>query len=281
MFPSFALFGKNIPSYAVLVLCGIFAAGITACRKAKKAGYDDTNIIVMLLIAGAGAFLGSHLLYGLIQFRLFPALVFTTENTSLFLRRLGIIFGGSVFYGGLLGGIAAGAAYGKKQFREKLPGVCDMVSPVIPLFHFFGRIGCFSAGCCFGVENRRGFTFTRAIIPEANHVSRLPVQLIEAGFNIGLFLLLFFLEKKVTEEKPRGISAGLRGKLLFLYLLIYSGFRFILEFFRGDGYRGFWGPFSSSQWISLFLTAAAVFALAKRKQRSSPSFTIPFFPVIL
>jgi phosphatidylglycerol:prolipoprotein diacylglycerol transferase len=275
MFPYITLFGRQFAVYAIMTLCGIFAAGIIACRKAKKTGFDDTGMISLLLAAGLGAFLGGHILYGLINFRLFPFLLEAPDIAGFF-SRVGILFGGQVFYGGLFGGIAAGFIYGRRKFRKAMPAICDMATPVIPFFHFFGRIGCFGAGCCYGIEHDPGITFSRAIIPEANFVSRLPVQLIEASFNFLLFLLLSRIESAVfspgfyRSDLPKNLpvkSLRQRGKLLFVYLILYPAGRFILEFFRGDEYRGFWGPLSTSQWISLLTIAAAVlgFVLPRKK----------------
>jgi phosphatidylglycerol:prolipoprotein diacylglycerol transferase len=273
MFPYFTVFGREFHLYSLSALCGIFAAGVVACKKAKKTGFDDTGIINLLLVTGAGAFIGGHLLYGVTRFRLFPFLLEASGIADIF-TRVGILFGGQVFYGGLFGGIAAGFAYGRRKFRNLMPAVCDMVTPVIPLFHFFGRIGCFGAGCCYGIEHRPGITFSRAIIPEANFVSRLPVQLIEASFNLFLFFLLsriYVVLRAVSPELPRSPSAGparLKGRLLFAYLLFYPIGRFILEFFRGDEYRGFWGPLSTSQWISVFTVIAAVLGLALPRKKN-------------
>jgi shikimate kinase/prolipoprotein diacylglyceryltransferase len=225
--------------------------------------------------------LGGHILYGLVHFRLFP-LFLRARDIAGILSRAEILFGGQVFYGGLFGGIAAGFVYGRRKFRGLMPAVRDMATPVIPLFHFFGRIGCFSAGCCYGIEHRPGVTFSRAIIPEANFVSRLPVQLIEAGFNLFLFLLLSRISGVVFFPKfQRPASTGRiksqsavsrnlqpRGKLLFLYLILYPVGRFVLEFFRGDEYRGFWGPLSTSQWISVFVITAAFLGLILPRKKS-------------
>jgi phosphatidylglycerol:prolipoprotein diacylglycerol transferase len=277
MLPYITLFGRQFAVYAIMALCGIFAAGIIACRKAKKAGFDDTGIINLLLVAGLGAFAGGHILYGLIHFRLFPFLLEAPDSAGL-LSRAGVLFGGQVFYGGLFGGITAGFIYGRRKFRKAMPAICDMVTPIIPLFHFFGRIGCFGAGCCYGIEHSPGITFSRAIIPEANFVSRLPIQLIEACFNLLLFLLLSRIESIVSPRGPRSAPANpaknrlsirlrLKGNLLFLYFVFYPIGRFILEFFRGDAYRGIWGPLSTSQWISLFaITAAVLWLLLPHKK---------------
>jgi phosphatidylglycerol:prolipoprotein diacylglycerol transferase len=260
MVPFITIFGRALSVYVLLALAGIFAAGFAAVRKASKAGLDDTGVITLLLIAAAGALAGGHLLYALVNYRLIPRL-FDATSAGVFLERLGFIAGGQVFYGGLLGGLAAGTLYGAKKFGPAWPQTGDMLVPLIPLFHFFGRLGCFAAGCCYGMERAGGIVFTRSVIAEANGASRFPVQLVEAAFNLALFCGLSFAEGRFLAGPEQGRCP--RGRLLYLYLLCYAAGRFALEFFRSDTYRGFWGPFSTSQWISLGLAAVSVTALIR------------------
>ena len=89
---------------------------------------------------------------------------------------------------------------------------------------------------------------------------RVPIQLIEAACNLVLFcvLLALFL---------RGVG---RRRLIAVYGISYGVIRFVDEFWRGDEYRGFLGPLSTSQWISLAVIAASVallVVLARRARR--------------
>lgn len=257
MFPAFDFLGRTIAIYPVLALAGIFAAGLFACRLAKKRGLSVDDMIVFLLISGVGVLIGSHLLYGLVNFPLLIQFFSGLGNLGSpqeFLSGAVAVFGGSIFYGGLLGGIAAGMCYGAKKGLD-MPAHADILAPAVPLFHIFGRIGCFLGGCCYGVECDFGVVYEHALAPQANGVRRLPVQLLEAGFNLLLFLLLFRLLKK-------GV---LKGRLFFLYLLLYPVGRFLLEFLRGDAYRGIWLGLSTSQWISLALFPAALICLFLRR----------------
>lgn len=119
------------------------------------------------------------------------------------------IWGGSVFYGGLLGGILAGAVYLRRKGRP-LDLWASLTAPAIPLFHVFGRVGCFLGGCCYGLPSAWGFVYRYSPVAEANGVSRFPVQLVEAAWNLVLFLLLARLQR-------RG-----RDRLLPLYLALYA-----------------------------------------------------------
>ena len=208
----------------------------------------------MGLFALVGAFLGGHILYGITNTKY---IIYYIQNSYLitsfkeFINVFVIIFGGMVFYGGLIGGILGGAIYLKVK---KLPlyEYADLYAPAIPLFHVFGRIGCFFGGCCYGVESTWGFVVHgNTLQPEINDVVRMPVPLIEAGCNLIIFFILLTLYNK-------GIF---KGKLLFIYMLIYPVVRFILEFYRGDSIRGFILGLSTSQFISVLLFAFSVIYL--------------------
>lgn len=260
MIGSFTLFGKEISVYAVAALIGILLAGSFAYIKAKRMRLDEVRMVFMLLFGAIGVFIGGHLLYGITNIQYF-GLIFKAGSFAELLNILGAIFGGQVFYGGLLGGIAAVVIYAKASKLENLGGYADIMAAGIPLFHTFGRIGCFLSGCCYGVESAFGFTFHNSLVESANGVNRFPVQLFEACFNLILFLLMWSLLNK----------GFLKNRLFLLYLFIYSCGRFILEFFRGDSYRGFLFGLSTSQIIAILIIAAviiytAVLLLRRRKQ---------------
>jgi len=257
MFPDFQMLGRTISTYPLLAVAGVILAGVSACSVAKKRGYDDNVMIVFLLISGIGVFVGSHLLYGIINIRYIIALIQNRFQIIGSVRDLfevlSLLFGGSVFYGGLIGGLITGALYCRIKVLEF--GVYSaMAAPSIPLLHAFGRIGCFLGGCCYGVESRFGFIYTRSLVDGANGISRFPIQLVESLLNVSLYLLL----RKLLDSKR------FESCLLPLYLIIYPTGRFILEFWRGDSFRGFIFGLSTSQFISLPLLLFAVIMLIRR-----------------
>lgn len=257
MFPGFTLFGKFISSYVLCTVAGIFTACPLAIARCKKRGGDDISMIFVLLFGGVGVLAGMHLLYGITNIAYWGE-IFKAKDFIDFCKRVGVIFGGGVFYGGLIGGLAAGGISIKVQ---KLDAAlyCDCAAFAIPLFHMFGRIGCFLGGCCYGKESEYGVMFTNSLVESANGVTRVPVQLYEAAFNLALFALLFILERK----------GALKGRLLALYLLTYPVGRFILEFWRGDEYRGYVFGLSTSQFISIILFAGAALYFIFAPKRAS------------
>ena len=256
MLPTIHLFGRQIGLYVILAICGALVAGAWACYTARRRGVDDNPIIIIMLFGALGAFFGGALLYGVLNIQLLLELINNREEYDFreLLTALRHIFGGTVFFGGLIGGLVGGFI-SAHMMKLPLGEYADMLTPAIPLFHVFGRIGCFLAGCCFGVESNIGFIFQHSLISVANDVRRMPIQLVESALNLLLFFLLAYLLKKKK----------LQGRLLPLYIILYSVMRFILEFWRGDGARGFVLGMSTSQFISLILVIGCVLFLAIQK----------------
>ena len=253
MFPYIKIFGKVITSYTLMAIVGMLVAGIFCVKRSKQVKIDDNDIIVFLLICSIGALIGGHLLYGITNMNWlikFISNFHKVTSINIFIDCILEIFGGSVFYGGLIGGLIAGFIYAKlKKININLYSY--IVVPAIPLFHTFGRLGCFLSGCCYGIESKIGFVYQNALISLANGYRRFPVQLLEAFCNLLIFLLLYFLQKKKK----------CYGYLLEIYLLIYSFIRFFLEYLRGDSYRGFIFNLSTSQFISILIFAFAIISI--------------------
>lgn len=262
MFPIITIFGKEITSYAIMVLIGILTLIFMCIKSGKNFKVDDNTLIILVLVGFLGALIGSHLLYGIVNINLIKNFFSNLDKIDSFktvLIYLVNIFGGSVFYGGLIGALLADYIYLKKK-KLDITLYSYIVTPFIPLFHFFGRIGCFLSGCCYGIESKFGFIYTHSLVESANNVRRFPIQLCEASFNLVLCLILFYLQKKKKCYQY----------LLPLYLLIYAIGRFVMEFFRGDTYRGFIFGLSTSQFISIILfvisLAFILFKQAKNKK---------------
>ena len=261
MFPGFEIFGHFVGFYMICALVGIFTACPLAIHYFKKFTGEDIPMILVFLFSAIGVFVGMHLLYGVTNIAYWKVL-FKAESFGDFLKLFGGIFGGSVFYGGLIGGLIAGGLSIKVQ-RLPVDVATDCTAPAIALLHGFARIGCFMAGCCYGIEWEHGITFENALVEKANGVPRVPVQLIESGFEFALFALLWWLLAR---------TAKLRGRLLALYLLIYPTGRFFLEFLRGDDYRGFLFGLSTSQIISILTFIGSLcFFMIKNKQSNKTS----------
>ena len=255
MFPYLNVFGLNIPVYW---LCGLVGGGCCAIlliiRHRDFPDLKQVDITNAAALGLVGMILGARILY------LLTMLPLLLENRD-YLREHGdvlkdILLNGMVFYGGLFGFLAAVHIYLKK-YRLERPLFWDYAAPCLPLFHAFGRIGCFFSGCCHGLESERlGLVFARSIGGPSDRPI-FPLQLVGSACEFCLFAAVLLFEKRHRGE----------GKALYFYLTVYAVGRFIYEFFRGDEIRGIYAGLSVSQWISLMLLAAMLVRFFIRKKR--------------
>jgi phosphatidylglycerol:prolipoprotein diacylglycerol transferase len=149
--------------------------------------------------------------------------------------------------------------------RSKLPALetADVLAPGVALGHAIGRVGCFTAGCCWGVSTRLPWAVTFRD-PAANRlfgtpldVPLHPTQLYEAGAEAAICAILL----RRFSHARRG------GEIVGLYLVLYSSARFLVEFVRQqDHMNPFDGPFTAAQWIALALLAAGVWLLLRKRE---------------
>ena len=255
MYPYLTVFGLNIPVYW---LCGLMGGGICAVLLLiRHRGFPDleqVDITNAAALGVVGMILGARLLY------LLTILPLILENRE-YLREHGdllkdILLNGMVFYGGLFGFLAAVQLYLKK-YRLDRARFWDYAAPCLPLFHAFGRIGCFFSGCCYGIESERfGLVFARSIGGPSDRPF-FPLQLVGAAGELCLFVAMLLFERK-----NRG-----RGLALTFYLTAYAVGRFVCEFFRGDEIRGIYGGLSVSQWISMALLLVLLLRHLTKKRK--------------
>ena len=249
-----------VTAYMIMVLAGILVALFYLMHLAQKNGYDEIRILYLELWCFAAAFVGGHILGALVHFDRVIAFFREIGTVSSILdlkNRLEYVFSDNVFYGGLILSLIFIYFYIRKTEPDRGP-YYDLAGVGIPLFHGFGRLGCFLSGCCYGMPWKYGIGYAKPLSFAEPGVPLFPVQLIEAILN---FLLFFLLRRLFLRKRAR-------GKLLLLYLLVYPSYRFLLEFFRGDRVRGFVGVLSTSQFISLLLIAfsACCWLLSLRKK---------------
>ncbi len=126
-----------------------------------------------------------------------------------------------------------------------------------PLFFF--KIACFCWGCCNGVACEHGMMNVKTGRVE------FPVQLVEAACAIVMQVILMVLFKKGKQKK---------GVLYPLFMLMYSGSRFISEFWRDD-YQPVWGRLNGYHLqliLGFVLGAAALFIVLVWGERMTAYF---------
>ncbi|WP_024334581.1 prolipoprotein diacylglyceryl transferase [Desulfotignum balticum] len=247
MHPILVHFGSfTLYTYGFFLAMGFLAAVWFSKRNARFYDLkpdDISDLFFVILISGI---VGARLLYVIINFddfRASPLDIFKLWN------------GGLVFFGGFMGAVAASIV----TIRIKnLPffKTADTIAPGVALGHGIGRLGCFFAGCCYGrqcdLPIAVQFSHPDSLAPL--HVPLHPTQIYMVAANLILFLILIFLQRRKR----------FHGMIFLSYIILYSVFRFIIEFFRGDFRGDFYFEFLSvSQGIGILAIVIAVAAMVK------------------
>lgn len=241
MYPFIEIFGKTISTYSIMAGVGVVLAVAFVLIRCQQKQYDYNKELYFFMFCMFFALAGAMLLY---EITLLLGMIKDYKNYS---TKSPI---GLVYYGGLLGSLAGAMVYAG-IFKTDVRNNVYISVPAIPLFHIFGRIGCFLSGCCHGMENHKfGIAFKNSV-SALNNIPYLPIQLYEAVGNTFIFICLIIFQAKNKKY----------FKSLGMYFVMYGVLRFILEFFRGDAVRGIWGPFSTSQWISLMIIPFGIYCL--------------------
>ncbi len=253
MHPILVQFGNfRVYSYGFFVGLGFVVAAALAVLKIRKSNIRLSleNAADLLFYTLLSAFLGSRILFILINFD-----VYRQHPLQIFK----IWEGGLVFYGGLIPAALVAIGYMR---RHGLPAweLADLISPLIALGLSFGRIGCFLAGCCYGRETSLPWAI---VFENPDSLARLnvplhPTQLYDAANGLAIFFFLSWISKRKTFD----------GQIFWLFVLLYSVTRFIVEIFRGDP-RGFlFGDLlSTSQAIGILLAISSLFMLFYTEKR--------------
>ena len=249
-------------TYGVLVAIAFLTALWLAGRLGARAGLSSDAITNLGAYCGLSAILGAKLMMFLVDFEYYR------EHPSDILS-LSTLQAGGVFYGGLIAALGVSLWYMRKT---KLPAwtTADVFAPAIALGHGIGRLGCFSAGCCWGIVCDRPWAVTfnnpvaHDLVGVPLHVPLHPTQLYEAFAEFVIFGLLL-----------RQIRAPHReGTVIAAYLMLYSTLRFVVEFYRVHEQGNLLGgPLDTSQWISagLFLVGTGILIWRRNGVQTKPA----------
>ncbi len=236
-----------ILSYGGMATVGLLAAAGVAVAVGVREKLDWPVLFPIFSLSLLPLYLGAKL-FGVLSLWTYRAGLGMPFDLPLLLTDSGI-----VFYGGMLFFLLSVRLGIGRFVLYRRASSWGLAALIVPLFHGFARIGCYFGRCCYGLVMEGPF-FAHFF----EH--RLPVQLLESGFNFLLFialLLLYYYRKRS------------RGKLVRGYLCSYASFRFLIEFFRDDAVRGGFGPLSFSQWVSLCILLGLIIRAILRYRRKA------------
>jgi phosphatidylglycerol:prolipoprotein diacylglycerol transferase len=229
----------KIFTYGFFLAVAFLSAIVIAGREAQRLGIPKGKFYDLCFYIILAALIGSRLLFVILE----PG-PFLSHPYKFF----ALWEGGLVFQGGLFLGLIVAFYYIRRQgwpWRVAF----DALALGAPLGQFFGRIGCFMAGCCFGTPTQVPwavvFNNPQSLCP-LRGVPLHPSQLYESLLALGVFGLLYWFRQRKRYD----------GQLVLLYLCLAGLVRFVVEFFRSPlDYRGmeFFGWMPLTQLIALVL----------------------------
>ena len=292
----------TFPAYFTFLTLGLLFAAILTVREAKKLDLDTDDIIDINLYMTIFGVIGSRILHVFVDGHLqdyvnlcidplkVPAIDALVSHCNV-AKECGYDYlcdtarhvcypprdcfawaklwrGGLVYYGGLIMATAY-AVYFTHKAKIRFLRVADLASPAILLGLFFGRLGCYLNGCCYGkvTHSLFGVRFPLGSSPwraqyEAHQImvgqQMIPVhptQLYESLGCMLLFAVTYFWVR--PRKKQEGFIAG-------ACLLLYAVLRIVVEIWRDDERGVLFGFLSTSQIISIGGIALALWLMLRK-----------------
>jgi phosphatidylglycerol---prolipoprotein diacylglyceryl transferase len=283
MFPElFKIPGINFPinTYGLLMAVSFIVGFYVMSRLAARDGLDKNRVYDLGLWVLAASLVGSKVLMVITEWDDFyrdnPRQIFSLD----FFRSAGVFYGG--FIGAVIVSVIVMRIYKLPWWRT-----ADAFAPGIIIGQTIGRLGCFSAGCCWGKpttafcgvhfsDKGHGVTGVPTIVSHLTDSAQRdfwsqklggmlaplhlhPTQLYEAAATLVIFVILMWLSYRRKFE----------GQIVLAYALLYAVARFIIEFWRDDP-RGSLFGLSTSQLIALVLFIGALVLMIQRTRSAKP-----------
>ena len=235
----FLFFGLHITYYGFIIALAMALAVFVACKNAKFRGLKTDDLIICACYVLPLAIIGARIYY----------VIFSDHNYTF-----GEIFriwdGGMAILGGVIGGAIGVMLYcliHKKNFLD----VGDIAAPSLILGQAIGRIGCYFAGCCYGIEVTDSSLMWFPLSTQIDGVWHLSTFFYECIWNLLGFVVLMLLLRKSGVKQ--------RGAIMSLYLIIYGAGRAWVEALRGDSL--YIGSIKVSQLLSIIMIIIGIAVL--------------------
>lgn len=262
MFPSL----PGLPGLSTWAVCAVLAslaAVALSFHEGRRRGFAAAFLVELAVVVVLGGWLSAKVAHVLLEARghelgsgvVASGVVDLLQHDPW--HGLRLFDAGWVFYGGVVGAVVIGLLFLHRAGERRVAALLDVATPGILLGVAVGRVGCFVGGCCYGSATALPW----AVHFPAGHPTGgdgvHPVQLYDAGFAIVALLLWALLRHRPRRD----------GVVFVVGAAAYAVARFITELLRADADRGFVGPLSTSQVISIIVLALLALLAARVGRR--------------
>ncbi len=207
----------SINSYGLMIAIGLLLFLWLVTRDPRREKLLSTDQLSDTIMVGVvSGLLGGRLLYFLSE----------QHQIKTIFGFFALWQGGLSILGCIIAILICVPLYLRSQNIAVLP-VFDLAAVYAPLLQSISRIGCFLAGCCYGIHTNLPWAITythpKSLAPICMPLH--PTQLYAAITLFGIFLFMKFdAQKRYTNP----------GQLISLYLILTSIGRFFIDFWRAD-----------------------------------------------
>ncbi len=203
------MINTDLPIYSLIILIAFLINIVVICFIFYKKNRFNYELIYLLIFEHMGMIFGAKLY----SFFSNPA----KYNYQFDLFKIGFSSIGAVI------GIIIMSIIYIKLFKSSIKMIIETFICSIPLIYSIGKIACFLAGCCYGIEYNGPLSITYQYSPNnINGISLFPVQLFESIVFFVLFLISFNM---VLKDKVNNKSIGIFTIIIFIC-------KFLLDFLR-------------------------------------------------
>jgi phosphatidylglycerol---prolipoprotein diacylglyceryl transferase len=213
--PVIARIGPLVISWygLMIALAVLLVVGWVVWQNSRTHQLKKKTILAAAAVSIPGGIIFSKVLHVVDQwtyYTQFPGRIFSAEGLTI--------------WGAILGGTLGLWAYSRISRSYSFAALGDMLAPGILLGQALGRIGCTFNGCCYGVESHSPLSviYTSPNTYAPIGIPILPITVFEIFYVLIAFGVLLWLKDKI---KPQ-------GSLFLVYLVLYGGWRFGIDFLR-------------------------------------------------
>lgn len=200
------MINTKIPLYGILVVTGILSGLYIMYKNVKTLNYkkEENYGLILYILLGT--------LFGAKYFTLLTN--FNKYKNNIDFNKIGLSS-----YGAAIGIIILLIIFAK-QYKKNFKELINNILPAIPLMYGISKIGCFLAGCCYGIKYNGPLSITyKYSLSAPKNISLLPIQIIET---ITFILIYLYISKKKKENK----------NIIGITLLLCGLSKFLLDYLR-------------------------------------------------
>ena len=244
---AFDLFGRGVRWYGILLATGFLLGYLILGKILSKDGFSPQKVDILAISVIVGVVVGLRLGHCFFY------------NPGYYLSHpieiLKVWEGGLASHGGAIGILIAIWLFCRKQ---KIPYlfILDRVAVIILLAGSMVRIGNLMNSEIIGIPTNVKWAF---VFQRIDMLPRHPTQLYESIFYILMFVVFYFVFKKMRNKWENGVFLG-------WFLIVLFVFRFIIEFTKVSQVEFYvYTQIRMGQWLSLPFILLGIFLVVRGK----------------